>query len=80
MFTHGATAQSHSLLGILLIKRISRKLFKWHEHEHEIDKRDLSIAFSALSLASQPNDFFTREQRRQLRDVALEYGSIVGYN
>ncbi|MDS0474686.1 site-specific integrase [Natrinema sp. 1APR25-10V2] len=55
-------------------------LFKWRTHEHGIDEWDPSITFSTSDSASQPKDFFTREERRQLRDATLEYGSIPGYN
>jgi site-specific recombinase XerD len=55
-------------------------LFKWRTHEHGIDEWTPSITFSSTDSASQPKDFFTREERQQLRDAALEYGSIPSYD
>jgi len=55
-------------------------LFKWRQHEHGLDAWNPSIRFSTANGATQPRDFFTIEERRKLRDAALEYGSIPGYN
>lgn len=55
-------------------------LFKWREYEHGLDEWEPSIRFSTTDSASQPKDFFTREERQQLREAALEYGSIPGYS
>lgn len=57
-----------------------KMLFKWREHEHGLKPWEPSITFSTADSASQPRDFFTLDERRQLRDAALEYGSIPGYN
>jgi len=55
-------------------------IFKWREHEHGINTWQPAISFSTSDSASQPKDFFTREERSRLRDAALEYGSVPGYN
>lgn len=55
-------------------------LLKWREYEHGIDEWEPEITFSTTDSASQPRDYFTREERSQLREAALEYGSIPGYS
>lgn len=55
-----------------------RSLFKWRHHERGGAKWDPSITFSDSS-ASQPRDYLTREERTQVREAALEYGSIPSY-
>ena len=57
-----------------------KMLFKWRQHEHGLDPWTPSITFSTDNGASQPRDFFTLPERRNLREAALEYGSIPGYN
>lgn len=57
-----------------------KMLFKWREHEHGLDSWQPSITFSTSNSASQPRDFLTLSERRKLREAALEYGSIPGYN
>ena len=55
-------------------------LLKWREHEHGLDEWEPSMKFSTADAASQPSDFFTRDERQRLREASLEYGSIPGYN
>jgi site-specific recombinase XerD len=55
-------------------------LFNWREHEHGLDPWDPTVRFSESSGASQPRDYLTRDERKQLREVALEHGSVPGYN
>jgi len=55
-------------------------LFKWRQHEHGLDEWEPAISFSDSSGASKPRDYLTRDERKMVREAALEYGSIPGYN
>ncbi|XGI83064.1 tyrosine-type recombinase/integrase [Halorutilales archaeon Cl-col2-1] len=55
-------------------------LFKWHKHEHNWDNWDPEIRFSDSSGASQPRDYLTMDERKKIREAALEYGSVPHYN
>jgi len=58
----------------------SKRLFKWKAHERGNELRDPSISFTEPSGSSEPRDFLLEEERQQVRETALEYGSIPGYN
>ena len=53
-----------------------KRLFKWRKYERGGDPWEPEFTFSRNSPASQPRDYLTREERNQLREAALEYGSI----
>jgi len=55
-----------------------KMLYKWLHHERGLGEWDPEITFSADS-SSKPRDYLTREERRTIRDAALEYGSIPAY-
>ena len=57
-----------------------KMLFKWREHEHGLDPWEPTVTFSDSSGASQPRDYLTRAERKKIREAALEYGSVPGYN
>ena len=54
-------------------------LFKWREHEHGLAEWEPALRFSTGSRTTQPRDFLTVEERRQIREAALEYGTIPAY-
>lgn len=56
-----------------------KMLFKWRQHEHGIDEWSPTISFSSDSGTTTPRDFLTMEERRRVREAALEYGSIPSY-
>ena len=56
-----------------------RLLYKWRHHERGIAEWTPEFTFSAET-ATQPRDFLTRQERRTVREAALEYGSIPSYN
>lgn len=56
-----------------------KMLFKWRQHEHGLDEWEPEITFSSSSGATQPRDFLTREERRKVRDAALEHGTVPSY-
>jgi len=55
-----------------------KMLFKWRHHELGEHKWEPDMTFKTES--KQPRDYFTIEERKRLREAALEYGSIPGYN
>ena len=57
-----------------------KRLFKWKANDQGAESWEPEFRFSESNGASQPRDFFTREERSKLREAALEYGSIPGYN
>lgn len=56
-----------------------KMLFKWWSHERGGAAWDPEITFSQTD-RSRPPDYLTREERRLIRDAALEYGSIPEYS
>ncbi|QLD85543.1 site-specific integrase [Natronomonas halophila] len=57
-----------------------KRLFKWHKHERGGELWEPEIVFSEPSGTGEPRDYLTREERGQIREAALEYGSIPSYN
>lgn len=57
-----------------------KMLFKWQHHERGGDLWDPSLTFSSSGSANNPRDFLTREERTKIREAALEYGAIPGYD
>jgi len=56
-----------------------KMLLKWRHHERGGSKWGPTIRFSENS-GSNPKDYLTREERTQVRDASLEYGSIPEYS
>jgi len=71
---YGDKSNTHKANCVKSLKR----LFKWRHHELDGELWDTDKSFSRQP--SQPRDYFTQEERRKLREAALEYGSIPGYN
>lgn len=55
-----------------------KMLLKWRHHEHGISQWDSEITFTENS--NQPRDYLTRDERKAIREAALEYGSIPSYD
>jgi site-specific recombinase XerD len=51
-------------------------LYKWRHHEHGLDKWDPELSFSSNYKTTNPQDYLTLDERSQIREAALEYGSI----
>ncbi|ELZ25912.1 tyrosine-type recombinase/integrase [Natrinema limicola] len=62
------------------IQKALKMLFRWRQSEFNDDLWEPELTFSDTSSASQPKDFLSREERRQIREAALEYGSVPNYN
>jgi len=56
-----------------------KMLFKWWAHERGGATWDPEITFND-SNTGNPRDYLTREERTQVRNASLEYGSIPGYS
>jgi integrase len=56
-----------------------KMLFKWLEHERGYDHWEPEISFSTSDGSTQPRDYLTADERRKIREAALEYGSIPAY-
>jgi len=56
-----------------------KMLFKWRQFEHGFDEWEPAISFSN-SGGTSARDYLTRDERSKIREAALEYGSVPGYN
>ena len=62
-------------------QKAAKSLFKWKRWERGTDDTwDPVIEYSDPSTNYQPRDYLTRQDRRNLRDAAMEYGSVPHYN
>lgn len=61
-------------------QKAAKMLFKWREHEHGLDTWEPTISFSEDSGTSNPRDYLTIDERRKLREAALEFGSVPSYS
>ncbi|PSQ49607.1 integrase [Halobacteriales archaeon SW_7_65_23] len=58
-----------------------KTLFKWKNWRSDRDiDWDPAINYTGYTGTHSPRDFVTREERRQLREAALEYGSVPAYD
>jgi site-specific recombinase XerD len=57
-----------------------KRLFKWQAHERGGECWEPNIVFTEPNATAEPRDFLLKEERRRIREAALEYGSIPGYN
>lgn len=55
-----------------------KRLFKWREHQFGQDQWEPERTFPTTQ--SQPQDYFTLEERSKLREAALQYDTIPKYN
>lgn len=63
-----------------LCQKAVRMLFKWRAYERGGDEWDPAITFTSTSGTTAPRDYLTLEERKLVREAALEYGSIPSYN
>lgn len=61
------------------VQKALKMLFKWRHHEHGKKLWEPDVTFSSSDSPSNPRDYFTRGERTQLREAALEYGSVPSY-
>lgn len=55
-------------------------LFNWRRHEHGLDEWSPEFSFSTGDGTTMPRDYLTRDERGQIREAALEYGSVPAYD
>lgn len=55
-----------------------KRLFKWQYHERDGELWESPRRFSTTQ--TQPQNYLTLEERKTIREAALEYGSIPAYN
>ncbi|WP_246988426.1 tyrosine-type recombinase/integrase [Halorientalis marina] len=56
-----------------------KMLFKWRHHKRGDGEWVPDFTF-AKDKSTQPRDYLTQDERSQIRDAALEYGSVPSYN
>lgn len=56
-----------------------QRLYKWFNHTNQGDEWNPTRSFSTNS-TSGPREFLTKSERADIREAALEYGGIPGYN
>lgn len=62
-----------------LVKTL-KMLFRWREWELGGEEWEPPLSFAQSDNSIQPRDYLTREERRMVREAALEYGSVPHYN
>lgn len=55
-----------------------RRFFKWDAHERGGDEWETDRSFSSSS-GTNPRDYLTIAEREQIREAALEYGTVPAY-
>ncbi|ESS07369.1 MAG: hypothetical protein A07HB70_00317, partial [uncultured archaeon A07HB70] len=60
-------------------ERALKRLFNWQAHERGGEAWEPSVTFTEPSGSAEPRDFLLRDERQQIREAALEYGSIPSY-
>lgn len=61
------------------LQKTIKMLFRWRKWDLNGDEWEPDITLSGSQSASTPRDFFTRDERKKLREAALEYGSVPHY-
>jgi integrase len=56
-----------------------KRYFRWLNQTHGVDEWEPNFSFESHG-SSQPRDFLTVEERRQIREAALERGSLPAYD
>ncbi|MFB6284122.1 MAG: tyrosine-type recombinase/integrase [Halobacteria archaeon] len=57
-----------------------KMIFKWLQHEHGVEPWEPNINFYDKDSANNPRDYLTMEERRKIREAALDYGSVPSYH
>lgn len=61
-------------------RKALQMLFKWHEYESGMDPWEPALSFATADSTTAPRDYLTASERRQVREAALEYGTIPAYS
>lgn len=58
------------------VQKSLKCLFRWRD---DTDSWEPEITFSGNSSQRRPRDYLTREERKQIREASLEYGSVPSF-
>lgn len=58
--------------------KAAKMLFKWRHYQRGDDPWEPEMTFKQEK--QRPRDYFSEEERRKLRQAAMEYGSVPHYN
>lgn len=70
--------EDHSGSHLHKIQHSLRRYFDWLHHERDFDRWEPDKRFSSGGRQNPP-DFLSRDERRDIRQAALDYGSIPAY-
>lgn len=73
---HLATQDDYSHVHKDNSRKALQMVFRWRHHQHGLDEWDPALSFSNGSTSTNPRDYLTVEERRKVREAALEYGSV----
>ncbi|WP_245576021.1 tyrosine-type recombinase/integrase [Haloplanus natans] len=62
------------------VQKAIQTLFKWRHHAIGDEQWDPERTFSNDQSTTTSRDFLTEEERRRIREAALEYGTVPNYN
>lgn len=62
------------------IHKAVASVFKWRKHVFDESPWEPELSFSYSGGTSSDGDYLTADERRQIRDASLSYGSIPNYN
>lgn len=80
-FTRDLVHSDHSRTHKANLQKSLKMLFRWRGDQFGEDPHwDPSITFADQGNKATPRDFLTREERKLIREAALEYGSVPHYN
>lgn len=57
-----------------------RRYSKWLQYEYGHDEWEFEFSFDGSGGSNQPRDYLSKDERRQIRQAALEEGSIPAYD
>lgn len=62
------------------VQKAIQTLFKWRNYERGDDiSWQLDMTFTTDGTERKPNNYLTKDERKRLREAAIEYGSIPNY-
>jgi hypothetical protein len=69
------TSQDHKANMMKTLKT----LFRWRAHELGEEEWGPELTFSNDTSTTKPRDYLTTEERKKVREAALQYGSVPSY-
>jgi site-specific recombinase XerD len=62
------------------IQKALHTLYRWREHKYDEPAWEPELTFTASGGADSDGDYLTKQERRDIREASLEYGTIPNYN